>query len=614
MKVCHRLSGKEVSRDIDENLSFLLTNKKGGFTFFGAQSNDSRFQGVYFSDKFTVFKVIDDIRLAGTEVTGITNRFHSVDRHSGQATERFFTNSSDALVYNVSDFNGFIELTLDCRELYDFHDEGRMYQITGSDDSIIVEYNKYKESGLQDYRIYLVIKGVKEYMKIDKWVPRYYQFDHKRGSSPYNLYVYKAIQIKVDKDIGLVMGYGDTKEKAVAAAEHVHSNQEFLLKSKENYIATLTKTKLIAENDVSLAYQNSLCSMDTFVLDTDDGPAIIAGYPWFTQVWTRDEAISLGSLIAEERYDEAKAIILRHISCILKDGRVPNRHPASMLGSADGVGWVWARLHELLIKLQANDQLSEYCSLNDLMDIKKRLSVSIRRLIRSHSKDGLSYNEALETWMDTGFKDDVRAGFRIEIQALRLSMYKLMTHLASMTDDKLKFHAYSELLELTQKHVLDAFWKKPVLSDGKDDSTVRPNIFLAYYIYPGLLSKREWIACFDHALKVLWLDWGGLATIDRNHKYFIDTYTGQDNRSYHRGDSWYFVNHIAAICMHRLDKRYQKYVQSIIKASSEELLYKGIIGYSAELSSAKELAAQASLAQAWSSATFIELISETNSL
>jgi len=60
-----------------------------------------------------------------------------------------------------------------------------------------------------------------------------------------------------------------------------------------------------------------------------------------------------------------------------------------------------------------------------------------------------------------------------------------------------------------------------------------------------------------------------------------------------------------------LDKKlYKKYINKILKSSTDDILYNGFIGHASELSSAKEFSSEASLCQAWSAATYIELIHE----
>jgi glycogen debranching enzyme len=109
----------------------------------------------------------------------------------------------------------------------------------------------------------------------------------------------------------------------------------------------------------------------------------------------------------------------------------------------------------------------------------------------------------------------------------------------------------------------------------------------------------------------LWLEWGGLATIDTQHQRFVSEHTGENPQSYHSGDSWFWINNLASLVLARLDKqRYRAYINHILKASTQEILYSGATGHHAELSSAKELRSQGCLSQAWSNAMYVELVAE----
>jgi len=155
------------------------------------------------------------------------------------------------------------------------------------------------------------------------------------------------------------------------------------------------------------------------------------------------------------------------------------------------------------------------------------------------------------------------------------------------------------------------FWDGKILADGLADWTIRPNVFLAAYLYPKLLSKEEWAQCFDNILPKLWLSWGGLATIDQTDSRFINSHTGENSASYHNGDSWFYLNNLAALVLHRTDqKRFQKYIDQIIAASTRDILWQGAIGQHSEVSSASKLESSGCFAQAWSAAMYIELIEE----
>ena len=162
-----------------------------------------------------------------------------------------------------------------------------------------------------------------------------------------------------------------------------------------------------------------------------------------------------------------------------------------------------------------------------------------------------------------------------------------------------------------KERIKSSFWDGNMLADGLHDFTIRPNVFLAYYVYPELLSEDEWKICFENALKKLWLEWGGLTTIDKENPLFKPKHTGANNLSYHRGDSWYWVNNLAAVCMHRLDKdHFNAYVEMVLEASTREILWMGAVANHAEVSSAFRQESRGCLSQAWSLAMYIELVNE----
>jgi glycogen debranching enzyme len=607
--------GTVEAESVDEP-QFLLTNKKGGFLLLGARDNVSKYNGIFFmspkENDFEIFKVIDDIRLIGSSPEALSYSLTEVHRQNQHTQESFMLNNSNTLVYEVRGYLGSIAVNLDCRRIYDYTDMGKRYEITQEDGLIIIHYTKHKDHTMSelDYELYCVIKGAQAYEVRDNWIRKEHPFDRKRGSGPFESYVYEGLVIPVNGAASLIMSYSTDLDEARFLVNHVEKNIGFIRRTKGSYMTSLVShAKDVPKKEIDAALRCSVAALDQLHCENGRYFGIYAGLPWFFQFWTRDEAISLKALIAEERYSDVKTILFRHIKNILDGGRIPNRYPESMLGSADGVGWTFRRVHDLIASLQKKKRLDEFISHDDLEYLYSRLEKSIQGIRETHSIGGLIINKPLETWMDTSFEDDTREGARIEIQALMLGMYRLMQALCILMKRKDRFSQYADMEKKMAKEVRDHFWKKPLLFDGDNDPTIRPNVFIASYIYPDLLTAREWTACFDNALSRLWLDWGGLSTIDRSHPWFTENYTGENNRSYHRGDSWFFLNCIAAIAMYRVNRqRYRTYIKKIIDAAAKECLTMGVIGHNAEVSSASGLAGEGSLSQAWSSAMFIELL------
>ncbi|MBW2985299.1 hypothetical protein KY313_01445 [Candidatus Woesearchaeota archaeon] len=584
--IIHEFDNIKLKKVSYKTPSFLLSNKKGNFFSLPLSHKPiSRFQGLHIcvptKDSWEMHKIIENIYPKEVPLK-LVNKLLCFERHYKNAFERFsMPDNNDALIYETKNLKE-ITLSLDMRPIYDFHHLGRNYSIKEYKDYLLITYTR------ENYKLYLAIahNGIK-YNELNDWTETAYISDKKRNSHPYKLYIYRALKLFLKSDSILSFSASFSKNEAIRNAK---SGLKNLNKPKRN-TKTKHKVNLNLQKETKAAYLNSINSLNHLTKQRNNKQGIFAGLPWFFQFWSRDEAISLKALMLTDQKQLAKKILLRQLSTLKKDGRIPNIFPNSKLSSADGIGWMVKRFSELNISKKSTEA--------------KKIKRAINLLLKHHTKNGLTINSSQETWMDT--KHTPRSGFRIEIQALRLSAYKF---LFTLTNEK----KYQKLESELKDKVKQKFWNHPILADGfnhKHDFTIRPNIFLAYYIYSALLTKEEWKICFSYALRKLWLNWGGIATINKHHPSFKDTYSGENPESYHNGDSWYFINNITAICLNRLDKKlYKKYINKILKSSTDDILYNGFIGHASELSSAKEFSSEASLCQAWSAATYIELIHE----
>ena len=627
VRLVHQLGKLNAEKEV-ESAEFMLTNKRGGYLHLSTGQNKSRFSGYHFFRQSAVgassqvewllYKTIESISLLSEQgslpVTEIRNNLHNIERISGNARETFTVPHDDALLYQVDNFTGSIRLQLDCRKIYDFDDKGRSYKVAADDGKIIIEYSKFTGHDFKEkqYSIYAVIMGAGKFTSPDSWEKRFYPSDAARNSVPHELYIYNAVDIQCNGNLNLCLAFATNQEEAIQKATYLHAHLENECKKAMQYISGICLPKYeLPQAAYSMANACAISSIDMLTMDIYENYGIFAGLPWFYQFWTRDEAISLGALISEQKYHDVKRIIHRQLKYLTHDGRIISRFPRSQLASADGVGWTFKRLGDLLQVLKEKKLIHHFFSDKELLYYKDKLEFSIKSIMENYDDRGLIANGPLETWMDTAVGNDTREGKRIEIQCLFLNMLSLAQVFSILTKDKEKENFYANLEKIFSDRTKQLFYDGEKLHDGIGDTTQRPNIFLACYAYPKLLRDMQWIKCIRYALDRLWLDWGGLATIDRNSSLFCRNYTGENNQSYHRGDSWFFVNNLAALVMHRLSRRkFSKEIVSIINASTTELLFMGTVGHHAEVSSASGLKSEGCYAQAWSAATFIELMHE----
>jgi glycogen debranching enzyme len=485
-------------------------------------------------------------------VKSITNYFSRASREGEKFRETFSIDQERHILNYKLEKKEEIELILDVRDSY--KNSYPDYEIEEVEDKILITINVEGET------FYLSVSGFERFKISDEYFVRKYELDQERKSPPFEKAVFKALKITGKN---LFFSVSSSKKEVLNKTGDLDLLKIKSKKEPLDFIAAKT------------GLENLLVKEER----------IYAGYPWFFQFWKRDEAVSLGGLkiINEEAAKKVFWNLLKNKQDGIKEDNC-----------IDGPGWIFKRA---------------FLFLNDFDDKEeKKLASYLKKYIDFNKKDPLIKTEEKRTWMDS----INRKGARIEVQALQLSMYKL----GKLIDEK-NSDNYRELEDMLKKKVREIFWNGEFLADGyypeedKIDRTIRPNIFLTYYIYPELLTKEEWVKCFRRALYVLWLDWGGLATIDRNNSKFYSTHTGEDSRSYHQGDSWYFVNNLAAVAMNRLDHgKFSYEINKIISASREDLMWKGTISNHSEISSAERQIAQGAVSQAWSFATYIEAMYE----
>lgn len=598
--------------------------------FFLGDSERSRFQGVFSYEEKRMLKLIDWIGSSRTPKKIIHKGwccekvFDETDNSlqeqskeelkvvSGESSGRNLSEYSERLVfpkkrngfYFISEKEKFI-VDLDIRESYDLRDFGRYHSIEVKKDFVVVEYIKKKsdEEGVVELKFYVVIGGeALNFEKQESWIKKEYSYDRRRGSFPDSRFVFRLGEFSC-RDA--VVCWGNTREKVVNECLDMVKNQDEVIRLHkeecENVVSSVgsfccenpVKAQDNAQDstfEIKTAYKCAELSLRG--LSLKDG--IFAGFPWFFQEWSRDELISLGGIKDNVL---KKNILKKYAENILPDGRLPNILDGKGFGSADSIGWFFLRVEEMFSffdEVEFSDSEKDF--------FIQKLKYSFDLIVKHFVRDGLVWNSMQETWMDTKFERDAREGNRIEIQAMMLRMYKFMSGFFSELKQK---------EEGIKEAVLREFWDGKCLKDGKGDETIRPNIFIAAYFYPELLSREEWTECFIVALESLWLDWGGLSTIDKKNPLFCRSHTGEDNRSYHRGDSWFWLNNLAAIIMARVDReRFSGYIDKIISASVQDILFSGCIGCASEISSAEKIDSFGCYNQAWSNALFIEMVDE----
>ncbi|MEK7447254.1 MAG: hypothetical protein AAB632_00420 [Patescibacteria group bacterium] len=179
--------------------------------------------------------------------------------------------------------------------------------------------------------------------------------------------------------------------------------------------------------------------------------------------------------------------------------------------------------------------------------------------------EGLLPTDVHDNWL--GSAD--RIGILIENQAYHA---KILDVLFLITEDDMYDFKKRRLMRAARNRLDGAY-----VLDKENSMDVRPNVFIAAFFAPELFMSKDWQKTFDASLKStdLWLNWGGLTTLGQSDVNF------NPERD---GESWFFVNNMAAIVLHRLDSgKYAEKIKAILRASTENAAWQEHTGRPCEV-------------------------------
>lgn len=571
MRLRHLLSGTSSRNELETQPAFFLRNQMGDMLSL-YPTPQSRYEGWYILPEDHFIKILDRIEVVGSgEVTAITSTGQTCywEYTDGTRLGWKLLSTLSGLTVSLSEART-LKITLDIRPIYQFPEFGRSYEIEPEEKGYLVTYSDPTLAG----PVYLHIRSAQPFTLSNTWEKQAYPRDVARNSAPTELFVYTVATITTDL---ISFGTGSTPEMArkssLAAAKQRPQSSPIGINYSHD-------TLLNQVNTAKVCVQQSLRWLQS--------PAgLWAGLPWFHQVWTRDELITSLGLPRDQQLE----IIERYLGSSLESGELPT-YIGSGTTCADGIGWLC-----LLVREYGTHNLTEETThrlLNLLKTAHTQLAVSRK------APSGLIFSGHNATWMDT----IGRSGYRIDIQC----MYSLMLEiLYEISEDP----TYEQERLRLRGSIKSNFLKNGYLSDGVNDPSLRPNLFLAYLLQPDLLTANVWQECFDIALKELRTAWGGLTSLAPSHPDFHPFTTGEDNQSYHNGDSWFFINNLAAMALIRFNQhRYGKVIVDILQGSTEEILWHNFLGHPGEISSASTLDSYGCGIQGFSGGTYLALLQE----
>lgn len=211
-------------------------------------------------------------------------------------------------------------------------------------------------------------------------------------------------------------------------------------------------------------------------------------------------------------------------------------------------------------------------------------------------KEGLLPSDGKESWL----KNANRNGILLENQAFYMKILEL---LYVLSEDEMYLFKKKRLVRAVRDRLDGAF----VLDRG-NSLEVRPTSFMACFFSPGLFRKEDWEKSFDAALKEseLWISWGGLRVLSKGDPKYNPAIDGE---------SWFFINIMAAIVLERLDhQKYSGFIAKSLVASANNILWQEHAGRACEVVFTEDKKIKVKALSGISAALFIYLYKMVNNL
>ncbi len=372
------------------------------------------------------------------------------------------------------------------------------------------------------------------------------------------------------------------------------------------------------------AFRWAIASNATFRTD-EFGPGLWAGLPWFRDNWGRDTFIALpGTHLVTGEFERAKAVIanfaaLQNRAEGAEQGRVPNRVAAAtdtLYNTVDGTPWLIRAAWETA---QASGDA--------------RGLPGLRRLIRDYvagaephlDGDGLLRHAEADTWMDARIRGgrgwSPRGDRAIEIQALWHAVLVIGADLAARKGDTAEAERYAAMAARTRTAVLARYWRDGhladrLLADGRVDTSVRPNAWMAVSVPPRperapFLPRDVEQAITRDTAAALLLARGPLSLAPddpRFHPRHVDDAHHHKDAAYHNGTVWQWTAGPAITALTRFGQQETAY--RLTRELARQLLEDDAPGHLAELADATlddagRVRPSGTYAQSWSTAEFV---------
>ena len=234
----------------------------------------------------------------------------------------------------------------------------------------------------------------------------------------------------------------------------------------------LNNVFMVAKRNLSMLYYSN--SMN----------GLVAGYPWFLQMWARDSFLSMNGMLHAGMFEEAKNTLIEYLNRINDKGELPHLIEFDGRVLYDGIDT------EPLFLIALEEYVKFTSDLRFLFSVKNKLNEIVNRILSIRDDDGFIVDKNKYTWMDT----IDRTGKPIELESIFIRSLKSIAFILKQLEDPM-YQDYLVEHKNMESKLINSFILNRVdriTLDGKKETIKRVNfIFPVYYNQVSYIELKD---------------------------------------------------------------------------------------------------------------------------
>ena len=291
------------------------------------------------------------------------------------------------------------------------------------------------------------------------------------------------MSVRVSEYKKLIIGVGNTKEEVKSQIDLLEGHAFELEKFDEaiyNDLTNMQKFNVPIPQDFLIAYRLSNYSLYNFLnknLDANVKSGSFAGFPWFSQIWARDELVALRAFINNGEESIVKEKLFDYLNLIDENtGALKRIDIEGSWQSVDGVFWLAKRFEDFIFSLEKQKRLNQVLTFKELEIVYDKFHFVFEKIVENYwdTENELIRVKQGDSWMDT-----IPVEFPMDIQVQFMELVSFLVILSQLVQKKKEHKDLLEFEELLKTKIREIYYRNGYLYNEAFSDKITSNVFFS---------------------------------------------------------------------------------------------------------------------------------------